>query len=122
MPTGAVAGATNIKVTSVADLSAGQTIVIDNGPNMESAVIATVGTGGATTAGEAVAAGATSIALGGPAGFAPGQTVTIDSGSNQETAVVSAMAGGRGGARLTLSAPLTRAHQEGAQIAGTGHE
>ena len=47
------AGANNIKVASVADFGAGQTIVIDAGANLETAVIATVGTPGGTTVGTA---------------------------------------------------------------------
>ncbi len=47
------AGATNIKVASVAGFGAGQTIMIDTGANLETAVIATVGTAGATTVGAA---------------------------------------------------------------------
>ena len=53
------AGATNIKVASVAGFGAGQTIMIDTGANLETAVIATVGTAGATTVRAATAAGAT---------------------------------------------------------------
>src|SRR5438034_5260735 len=52
-------GATNIKVASVADFAAGQTIMIDTGASLETAVIATVGTAGATTVGAATSAGAT---------------------------------------------------------------
>ena len=51
------AGATNIKVASVADFAAGQTIMIDAGANLETAVIATVGTAGATTVGAATSRG-----------------------------------------------------------------
>ena len=40
------AGATNIKVASVADFAAGQTIMIDAGASLETAVIAKVGTAG----------------------------------------------------------------------------
>ena len=53
------AGATNIKVASVEGFGPGQTIRIDTGANLETAVIATVGTAGATTTGAATAAGAT---------------------------------------------------------------
>ena len=120
LPSGAAAGATNLKVASVADFAPGQTISIDTGANLETAVIATVGTGGATTAGTATEPGATSIPLSGPTAFNAGQTITIDSGANAETAVVAAIAGGRGGARITLSSPLTHAHAAGAQISGTG--
>ena len=58
LPAGTAAGATNIKVASVADFAVGQTITIDSGTNLESAVIATVGTGGTTTVGEPTEAGA----------------------------------------------------------------
>jgi hypothetical protein len=120
LPVGAAAGATNIKVATVVGFAPGQTILIDTGANLETAVIATVGTAGAATTGEAVEPGATSIPLGGPPAFTVGQTVAIDSGANQETAVVAALAGGRGGVRITLAAPLTHAHASGAQISGTG--
>ncbi len=43
------AGATNIKVDSVEGFSAGQKVLIDSGANLEGAIIATVGTAGATT-------------------------------------------------------------------------
>jgi hypothetical protein len=120
LPAGSVAGATNIKVASVADFVAGQTILIDTGANHETAVIATVGTAGATTSGGATEVGATVIPVAAGFGFTPGQTITIDSGANQETAVVVAAGGGRGGARITVAAPLTHAHVAGAQISGTG--
>jgi hypothetical protein len=120
LPSGAAAGVTNIKVTSVADFAAGQTIMIDTGANLETAVIATVGTAGATTASAATAVGATVIPVAGATGFSAGQTISIDSGANQETAVVVAAGGGRGGARITVAAPLTFAHATGAQISGTG--
>ena len=98
LPAASAAGATNIKVASVADFAAGQTIMIDTGANLETAVIATVGTAGATTVGAATDAGATVIPVASAIGFSAGQTITIDSGANQETAVVASVAGGRGGA------------------------
>jgi hypothetical protein len=118
------AGATNIKVASVIDFVAGQTIQIDSDASRESAVIATVGTAGATTVAAAVSGGATVIPVAGGAGFTAGQTITIDSGANQETAVV-ATGGGRGGrggggATLTVTAPLKSGHAAGAQVSGTG--
>jgi hypothetical protein len=133
LPAASAAGATNIKVTNVADFAAGQTIMIDAGANLETAVIATVGTAGATTLGAATAVGATVIPVAGAIGFTPGQTITIDSGGNQETAVVASITGGgrggRGGgpgrgapagATITIAAPLTLAHGAGAQLSGTG--
>jgi hypothetical protein len=122
------AGATNIKVASVADFAAGQTIMIDAGANLQTAVIATVGTAGATTVGAATNVGATVIPVASGAGFSAGQTITIDSGANHETAVVASTTGGgrggRGGAgagpTITVAAPLTLAHAAGAQVSGTG--
>ena len=69
LPAGSAAGATNIKVASVAGFDAGQTIMIDTGANLETAVIATVGTAGATTASAATDAGATVIPVGGASRF-----------------------------------------------------
>jgi alpha-L-arabinofuranosidase B-like protein/lamin tail-like protein/alpha-galactosidase-like protein len=121
------AGATNIKVASVADFAAGQTIMIDPGANFETAVIATVGTAGATTTGAATGVGATVIPVASGTGFSAGQTITIDSGAKQETAVVAATTGGgRGGGRggagptITVAAPLTLAHAAGAKVSGSG--
>ncbi len=120
LPAGSAAGASNIKVATVAGFVAGQTITIDTGANLETAVIAAVGTAGVTTVGEATEVGGTSITLAGPAFFTAGQNVAIDSGENQETAVVATATFGRGGARITLAAPLARRHAAGVQISGTG--
>jgi Alpha-L-arabinofuranosidase B, catalytic len=77
-------------------------------------------TSGATTAGAATAVGATAIPVANVTGFSAGQTITIDSGASHETAVVVSTAGGRGGVRITVAAPLTLAHAAGAQISGSG--
>jgi hypothetical protein len=114
------AGATNIKVASVSDFVAGQTIQIDTGAGVETAAIATVGTPGATTMGAATNVGATVIPVATAIGFTAGQSITIDSGANQETSVVASTAGGRGGATITFATPLTRAHADGAQVSGSG--
>jgi hypothetical protein len=124
------AGANNIKVASVADFAAGQTIIIDTDANRETAVIATIGTAGATTVGTATDVGATVIPVANTMGFSAGQTITIDSGANRETAVVASVTGGRGGfgrgrggpggATITVAAPLTSAHAAGVQVSGTG--
>jgi hypothetical protein len=94
--------------------------MIDTGANLETAVIATVGTAGATTASAVTEVGATVIPVAGAIGFTPGQTISIGSGPNEETAVVVSATGGRGGARITVAAPLTLAHAAGAQISGSG--
>jgi hypothetical protein len=113
------AGATNLKVASVADFDAGQTIMIDTGANPETAVIATVGTAGASTVGTATDVGATVIPVASVEGFSPGETITIDSGGNSETAVVVGVAR-RGPAIINVTAPLKFAHLAGAQVSGTG--
>ena len=113
------AGATNIKVATVADFASGQTIMIDMGANQESAVITTVGTAGATTLSAAIDVGGTAIPVTGAAGFTAGQTVAIDTGNSAETAVIVSITGGRGRATISV-APLAHAHKAGAQISGSG--
>lgn len=126
LPVDSAAGATNIKVASVTDFAAGQTVIIDSGANVETATIATVGTAGATTVGAATEAGATVIPVAGAFGFSAGQTITIDSGTVQETAVVAStnlgFRGGRpgAGATITVAAPLKSAHAAGVQVSGSG--
>lgn len=127
LPAASAAGATNIKVSSVADFSAGQTIIIDSGANRETAVVATVGTAGGTTVSTATNVDATVIPVASAAGFSAGQTITIGNGSDLETATVASVAGGGrggrggpGGASITVAAPLKLAHATGAQVSGTG--
>jgi hypothetical protein len=114
----APAGATNIKVASVAGLSPGQTIRIDAGADRETAVIATVGTAGATTLRAATVAGTTALSVASVRGFADGQTITIGSGANHEPAVIASI--DRRASTITLAAPLTGTQPAGAQVAGTG--
>jgi hypothetical protein len=113
------AGATNIKVGSVADFAAGQTIKVDSGASRETAVIATVGTAGATVSATRTTAGVTVIPVAGLMGFSPGQAIEIDTGANHETAVV-ASTNYRGGAAITVNTPLTVAHAAGVEVSGTG--
>ncbi|HKX32108.1 MAG TPA: arabinofuranosidase catalytic domain-containing protein, partial [Blastocatellia bacterium] len=120
LPIGSAAGASQLKVGSVADFAAGQTITIDTGTSLETAVIAAVGTAGATTVRAASNLGATMIPVASAAGFSAGQTITLDSGANQETAVVAATSGGRNGATITVTAPLKSTHAAGAQVSGSG--
>jgi non-reducing end alpha-L-arabinofuranosidase len=131
----AAAGVNNIKVASVGGFATGQSVTIGSGANRESAVIASVGTPGATTANTATEAGATSIPVANPAGFSAGQTITIDSGAGVETAVIASVTGGgrggfggpggpggrRGGAAsITVNEPLKQAHAQGVQVSGSG--
>jgi len=111
LPSGSAAGATNIKVASVAGFASGETIRIDG----ETAVIATVGTGGATALLGTAAAGATVLPVASVAGFSTGQTITVGS----ESAVVESL-NFRGGARITVSAGLKVAHPAGTPISGSG--
>lgn len=113
------AGATNIKVTSVEDFDAGQTVHIGSGDNLETATVATVGTAGAATVRTATAAGATVLPVAHGTGFSRGQTITIDSGANSDTAVISAIRN-FGVPTLTLASPLKHPHTAGVQISGSG--
>jgi hypothetical protein len=117
-------GANNIKVTGVDGFAAGHRVVIDAGAHLETAVIATVGTAGATTLDAAAEAGAAVIPVASPMGFREGQTITIDRGANQETAVVTAIrrrfTRGRRDFALTLAGPLARAHPVGVEVSGSG--
>ena len=119
LPAGSVAGANKIKVASVAGFVAGQTIMIDTGENLETAVISAVGTAGVTTVGAATGVGTTVIPVANVIGFSEGQTITIDSGANSETAVIASITR-FGGTTITVTAPLTLAHAVGAQVSGTG--
>ena len=113
------AGATNIKVASTEGFNTGQTIHIDTGANLETAVIATVGTAGATALRISAGAGATVLSTTNSTGFSRGETVTIGEGADSETAVV-AVARGRGIPTITVATPLTREHPAGAPISGSG--
>jgi hypothetical protein len=119
LSTAASAGATNIKVTSVEGFEAGEKIAMDTGADLETAVIATVGTAGATTVATATDAGATVIPVAAAMGFRDDQTITIDDGANSETAVVASVRR-FGPSTITITAPLTHAYAAGAQVSGTG--
>jgi hypothetical protein len=125
----AAAGANNIKVSSVAGFSNGQKINIGSGTNIETAVIATIGTSGATTVGTVIDAGRKVIPVASVAGFNTGQTITIDNGVSTETAVIAAVGAVRRrfGSQattqtdsITVTMPLTCAHAAGVQVSGSG--
>ncbi len=118
LATASDAGATNIKVASVAGFGVGQTVRIDVGANLETAVIASVGTAGATTVGTATEVGVTVIPVASIMGFRVGQTIAIGSGANSETANVVSI--NRFGTTISVAVPLTLAHAVGAQVSGTG--
>ena len=129
MQAAAMAGSDNIKVSSVANFSPGQKIIIDKDTNRETAVIATVGTSGSTTTITATRAGTTVIPVVGVGGFAVGQTIIIGSGGNRETAVIASITRSQGrpgrpdyvpNNSFTLASPLTKAHYAGIQVSGSG--
>lgn len=113
------AGATNIKVSSVESFAAGQKIMLDTGANLETAVIANVGTAGATTIEHATDAGQTVIPVANVMGFREGETITIDTGDSSETAVIASIRR-FGTMAIVAKAPLTHAHAAGAQVSGSG--
>jgi hypothetical protein len=112
------AGAANIKVASVEGFGPGQTIRIDAGSNLETAVIEMVGTAGATTVTSPVGAGATVVHLGSTMGFSDGQSIRIGSGMDAEAAKVAFVTPWDN--TITVAAPLAHAHTAGAQVSGTG--
>ena len=125
----AEAGKNNIKVSGVTGFANGQRIFIGSGTNIEAAVIGTIGTPGATTAGAAVVKGRNVIPVVTVAGFNPGQTITIDNGENKETAVIAAVGAVRRrfGSQattqtdsITVTMPLKFAHAAGVQVSGSG--
>jgi hypothetical protein len=120
LPEGATAGVNNIKVAGVAEFAPGQRLMIGSGPEAETAVIASVGTAGSTRVAAATQAGATVITVASTGGFVVGQSIAIDSGATRETATIAVVQGGRGGARITVTAPLQNPHAAGAALAGTG--
>ena len=113
------AGATNIKVSTVQGFDAGEKIMVDAGENLETVVIATVGTAGATTIRAAADAGQTVIPVANVIGFREGQSVTIDSGDASESAIIGSIRR-FGGSALVVTSPLTRSHPTGAQVSGSG--
>jgi hypothetical protein len=112
-------GATNIKVSTVEGFDAGEKIMIDSGANLETAIIAIVGTAGGTILGTATDAGQIVIPVAKVSGFREGQTITIDAGDNSETAVIASIRR-FGGTAIVLTSPLTHAHTAGSQVSGSG--
>ena len=72
----ALAGATNIKVASVADFVAGEVIGVDAGANLETVMVVNVGTAGASTMSGATNAGTTVIPVANAGGFVHWEAVS----------------------------------------------
>ncbi|AJP74471.1 hypothetical protein TS85_12035 [Sphingomonas hengshuiensis] len=120
LPQGAKAGAAAVMVANVTDFMPGQSITIGAADAQERAVVASVGSAGATTVRTGSEQGGTVLQVASTMGFTPGQAITIGEGAGAETATVKAAQGGRGGGRITVTAPLGRAYAAGTQVAGSG--
>jgi hypothetical protein len=112
-------GQSNIEVTSVGGFAAGQEVVIDDGENRETAVIATVGAAGGTTLRSATGAGAVVIPVANVDGFSEGEDITIGRGAQSERAVVASVTHGDS-ATIEVVGPLAFAHSAGAPVSGSG--
>jgi Bacterial alpha-L-rhamnosidase 6 hairpin glycosidase domain/Alpha-L-rhamnosidase N-terminal domain/Bacterial alpha-L-rhamnosidase concanavalin-like domain/Bacterial alpha-L-rhamnosidase C-terminal domain len=132
----AQAGATNVKVASVTNLYAGDTLNIDTGAGMESRKVTAVGTaaGPATTLAAPAAPGDTNIKVAstgspcnpggscvGTTSFIVGQTLLIDSGTNQEAVTVTSVGTpGAAGTGVTFTPALSAVHAAGTTLRGSG--
>jgi non-reducing end alpha-L-arabinofuranosidase len=122
------AGTNNIKVNNVTGYGNGQKIVIGSGSNVETAVIAFVGTSGGTSITAATEASVKMIPVRSIMGFNAGQAVTIGTGANLETATIASTfaARRRFGTQgnisdsITVALPLKLAHAAGTEVSGSG--
>ena len=125
----APAGATNIKVTTVADISVGDKIRLDIdsvGHGIETVTVTHVGTEAKRTNLAADAsAGATSIKVRNVHGFAVGDKITIGTPANRQKVTISSVGtNGPRGAGIEFTPALEQAHigDEGVVEPGTGLE
>src|SRR5580658_8919459 len=123
----APAGATNIKVTSVADISVGDNIRLDidsMGHGIETVTVTRIGTQATHTNLSADASvGATNIKVRNVNGFAVGDKVTVGTPANQEVVTISAVGtSGPNGSGIDFTPALAQAHinTEGVVAPGTG--
>jgi hypothetical protein len=123
----APAGATNIKVTSVSDISVGDKIRLDIdsvGHGIETVTVTRVGTQTNHTNLSANSdAGTTNIKVRNANGFNVGNKITVGTPANKEVASITAVGKpSPGGAGLDFAPALTRAHvrDEGVVAQGTG--
>lgn len=119
LPLGSKAGGTTLQVADVIGFRAGETVLIGGDAEVERGVVASVGTGGATTTSKEVLAGDKTIPVASPFGFGNGQTITIGSDSDAETVTVTLIRNFEG-TGMVVAAPLKRAHSSGSQVSGTG--
>ena len=121
----APAGSTNIKVTSVANISAGDKIRLDIdsvGHGIETVTVTRVG----TQAGRAAlrrmrAAGATNIKVRSVNGVAAGDKITVGAPTNQETVTITAVGTpGPTGTGVDFTPALAQAHPNGDAVVDPG--
>jgi hypothetical protein len=109
-----------IAVDSVAPFAPGQAVVVGAGGDAETLTVASVGSPGLTRASVPADKGATVLRVDDARRFAVGQAVVIGSGADEEQGVVAAVETGWRTGKLTLQAPLARAHDAGTSVSGTG--
>jgi len=114
-------GATNIKVTNVANISAGDKIRLDVdtvGHGVETVTVTKVGTpSGRTRLAAAANAGATSIRIGGNAtGFTACDKMTVGNPANWETVTIGSVSGNA----VDFTPALTKAHQNRETVVAHG--
>ncbi|HEX8711059.1 MAG TPA: arabinofuranosidase catalytic domain-containing protein, partial [Terracidiphilus sp.] len=122
----APAGATNIKVTSVDDISAGDKIRLDidsKDHGIETVTVTHVGTQATRTKLAAEApAGATNVKVRSVRGFAAGDKIIIGTGTRQTVTVTTVGAAGLNGSGIDFTPALDQAHINDEDVAqpGTG--
>jgi sRNA-binding protein len=113
------AGSMNIRVAAITNFAAGQMININSGAGLETATIAEVGGGGATTLVTAAASGATNIKVASVSGLVAGNKLWIGAGADQESAVIASVGtSGASGTGVTLASGLTKDHVSGSPVTG----
>jgi len=120
LATDAAAGATNIKVTHVQNISVGDKIRLDIdslGHGIETVTVTNVGVQSTRTTLVADAtAGATNIKVRSTKGFATGDNIIIGTPANRETVSITAL----GEAAINFTPALTQAHDRGQNVVAPG--
>ena len=121
----APAGSTNIKVTSVSNISVGDKIRLDIdsvGHGIETVTVAKVGTqANRTTLSANADAGATNIKVRGVNGFAVGDKIILGTPANQKTYTIAAVGTqGRNGTSVDFTPAFTEPHSNGEDVVNPG--
>ena len=121
----APAGATNIKVTSVEDISVGDKIRLDIdsvGHGIETVTVRQVGTQASrTNLAENAAAGATNIKVRSLNGFAAGDKITIGTPATRETVTITTVGTpGPTGTGISFEPGLTKPHIDAEEVVAPG--